>query len=177
MKIGIILSTTREGRVSKSVGNWLLEQSKNHSTSHFEIVDLRAYKLPFYGEEDVENHVLKWQEKLTELDGYIFVLAEYNHSIPGVLKNALDYVGKTMSNKAAAIVSYGAVGGARSTEHLRGVLGQTNTADIATHIAISLFYDFDEHKNFKPLPLHSKNLEAMFKTLDQWSSALKQIRS
>ncbi|HHT82256.1 MAG TPA: NAD(P)H-dependent oxidoreductase, partial [Acholeplasmataceae bacterium] len=42
----------------------------------------------------------------------IFALAEYNHSVPGVLKNALDYVGTEMANKAAAIVSYGAAGGA-----------------------------------------------------------------
>lgn len=176
MKIGIVLSTTREGRVSEKIGHWLLEQSKKYSTSQFEVIDLREYTLPFYGDEDKANHVVKWQNKLTELDGYIFVLAEYNHSIPGVLKNALDYVGQTMSNKAAAIVSYGAVGGARSTEHLRGVLGQTNTADIATHIAISMFYDFDEAKNFKPLPLHNKNLQSMFTTLDKWSHALKQVR-
>lgn len=37
MKIGIILTTTREGRVSDQVGNWLLEQSKAYSKSQFEI--------------------------------------------------------------------------------------------------------------------------------------------
>lgn len=176
MKIGIILSTTRQGRVSEAVGKWLLESSKKYSKSQFEIIDLREYILPFYGDEDTHNHIPKWQAKLAQLDGYIFALAEYNHSIPGVLKNALDYAGRNMSDKAAAIVSYGAAGGARSTEHLRGVLGQTNTADIATHILLSVFYDFDENKNFKPLPLHDKNLEAMFTTLDAWSQALKQTR-
>lgn len=112
MKIGIILTTTREGRVSDQVGNWLLEQSKAYSKSQFEIVDLKDFSLPILGEADPNNGIARWKEKLSELDGYIFALAEYNHSVPGVLKNALDYVGTEMANKAAAIVSYGAAGGA-----------------------------------------------------------------
>lgn len=176
MKIGIILSTTREKRVSDQVGNWLLKESKTHSKNNYEIVDLREYHLPLLGYEDTNNAIGPWVQKLEELDGYIVVLAEYNHSIPGVLKNALDYVGQQMANKPAAIVSYGAAGGARSTEHLRGIFGQTNTADISTHILLSLFYDFENFATFKPLDLHAQNLQTMFTNLDKWAAALKTIR-
>ena len=176
MKIGIILTTTREGRVSDQVGNWLLEQSKAYSKSQFEIVDLKDFSLPILGEADSNNGIARWKEKLAELDGYIFVLAEYNHSLPGVLKNALDYVGTEMANKAAAIVSYGAAGGARSAEHLRAIFGQTNTADINTHVLLSLFYDFENFTTFKPLDIHGTNLDQLFKSLDAWSKALQTIR-
>ena len=44
-------------------------------------------------------------------DGYIFVTGEYNHSIPGALKNAVDYLYREWNNKAAGFVSYGSSGG------------------------------------------------------------------
>ena len=43
-------------------------------------------------------------------DGFIFIVQEYNHSITGALKNALDYLREEWNNKAAGIVSYGSVG-------------------------------------------------------------------
>ena len=54
-------------------------------------------------------------------DGFVFIVQEYNHSITGALKNALDYLRAEWGNKAAGIVSYGSVGGARAAEHLRGI--------------------------------------------------------
>jgi NAD(P)H-dependent FMN reductase len=61
----------------------------------FEIVDLRAYPLPFFDEpkspmrEPSKNEVaLRWARKVAELDAFIFVTGEYNHSIPASLKNA-----------------------------------------------------------------------------------------
>src|SRR5258708_12259614 len=61
----------------------------------------------------------RWQKKVAEFDGYIFVTAEYNRGIPAVLKNALDYAYTEWNRKAAAYVGYGSVGAARSIEQLR----------------------------------------------------------
>jgi len=44
----------------------------------------------------------RWQKKVASFDGYIFVTAEYNNSITGVLKNALDYAYPEWNRKAAA---------------------------------------------------------------------------
>ncbi len=176
LKIGIILSTIRKGRRSQEIGNWLLKESSKYSRSHYEIIDLRDYDLPLYGKEDKLGVSKKFIEKTAEFDGFIFVLAEYNHSIPGVLKNAFDYLGKTMHNKAAAIVSYGAIGGARAAEHLRGILGQMDVACISTQIALSIFYDYDDNQNFKPLDLHDDNLKIIFKRVAEWAKALKPLR-
>lgn len=63
--------------------------------------------------DTVDPRVAKWNEKLASLDGFIFIVQEYNHSITGALKNALDLAREVWNNKAAGIVSYGSVGGAR----------------------------------------------------------------
>jgi len=110
------------------------------------------------------------------MDGFVFVTAEYNHSIPASLKNALDLAKEPWNNKAAGIVSYGSVGGARAAEHLRGILGELQIADVRTHVALSLFTDFEDGKIFKPQALHLKNLNGMLDQLLLWSHALKTTR-
>ena len=65
--------------------------------------------------------MVKWQEKLAEFDGYIFVTAEYNHSITGSLKNALDQAGTEWARKPAAAIGYGGLGASRAVEHLRTI--------------------------------------------------------
>jgi NAD(P)H-dependent FMN reductase len=60
-----------------------------------------------------------WSAKIDSFDGYIFVTAEYNHGIPGALKNAIDYLYKEWNNKAAGFVGYGSAGGVRAVEQLR----------------------------------------------------------
>ena len=49
------------------------------------------------------------------------------------IKNALDYLRVEWNNKAAGIVSYGSVGGARAAEHLRGIMGELLIADVRVH--------------------------------------------
>lgn len=57
---------------------------------------------------------------MDSFDGYVFLVPEYNHSYPGALKNALDYVYREWNDKAAGIISYGGwVAGARAAEALR----------------------------------------------------------
>jgi NAD(P)H-dependent FMN reductase len=64
---------------------------------------------------------VRWQETLARFDGFIFVVAEYNHSITGVLKNALDQAYKEWERKPFTAIGYGGVGAARAVEHLRGI--------------------------------------------------------
>jgi NAD(P)H-dependent FMN reductase len=59
------------------------------------------------------------------LRGFVFIVQEYNHSITGTLKNELDIAKReAWNNKVAGIVSYVGTGGARATEHLRGICGE-----------------------------------------------------
>lgn len=176
LNIGIIVGSTREGRVSPQVAKWIKDYADTRLDASYEIVDVKDYHLPFFGESDDQTSVLKWNEKLATLDGFIFVVAEYNHSITASLKNALDSAKVSWNNKAAGIVSYGSVGGTRAAEHLRGILGELQIADVRTHVALSMFTDFENWQTFKPQALHQANLVSMIDQVVAWSGALKAIR-
>jgi NAD(P)H-dependent FMN reductase len=88
-----------------------------------EVLDLREYPMPFFDEVasnawvPSENEVARrWQKKVAEFDGYIFVSAEYNRRVPAALKNALDYAYPEWNKKPAAFVGYGSLGAARAIE-------------------------------------------------------------
>ena len=176
VKIGIILGSTRPGRVSPQVGNWVKEMADKRGDADYEIVDIAEFKLPFLGDPAGEEQVKAWGSKLKGLDGFVFIVAEYNHSITGALKNALDLARVEWNNKAAGIVSYGSAGGARAAEHLRGILGELQIADVRTHPTLSLFTDF-EKSAFKPADLHQKNVHLMLDQVIAWSKALKPLRN
>src|SRR6476659_7855847 len=144
LTIGIILGSTREGRVSPQVGEWVKSLGDKRGDANYEIVDIADFNLPFLGTTDgTEPGIAAWNEKLANLDGFVFIVQEYNHSISGALKNALDFAREGWNNKAAGIVSYGSVGGARAAEHLRGILGELAVADVRVHPALSLYIDFE----------------------------------
>ncbi|WP_318503424.1 NADPH-dependent FMN reductase [Bacillus sp. T3] len=177
LKIGIILGSTRQGRVSPQVGEWVKGIADKRSDAQYEIVDIAEYKLPFLGEGTGEEPgIAAWNEKLASLDGFVFIVQEYNHSITAALKNAIDFAREAWNNKAAGIVSYGSTGGARAAEHLRGICGELKIADVRTHPTLSLFTDFENGSVFKPAELHLTNVNAMLDEVNEWSSALKTIR-
>jgi NAD(P)H-dependent FMN reductase len=177
LKIGIILGSTRQGRVSPQVGEWVKGIADQRGDADYEIVDISEYNLPFLGTTDgTEPGIAAWNQKLASLDGFVFVVQEYNHSITGALKNALDFAREAWNDKAAGIVSYGSTGGARAAEHLRGILGELKVADVRTHPTLSLFTDFENGSVFKPADLHQTNMTAMLDEVIAWSGALKTLR-
>lgn len=176
LNIGIILGSTRPERVSPQVGKWLKEMADKRGDANYEIVDIKDYKLPLMGESNDVSGIVKWNEKLATLDGFVFITPEYNHSIPAALKNALDLAREPWNNKSAGIVSYGSTGGARAAEHLRGILGELQVADVRVHPTLSLFLDFENFSVFKPQALHSENINAMLDQVIRWAKALKTLR-
>lgn len=177
LKIGIIIGSTRVGRVSPQVASWVKGVADARQDAHYEIVDIKDFQLPLLGESDDITGITRWSKKLTELDGFIFIVQEYNHSITGALKNALDLARDEWNNKAAGIVSYGSAGGARAAEHLRGILGELQVADVRSHTLLSLFTDFENFNTFKPADLHLDNVNTMLDQLLAWSGALKTLRT
>src|SRR5208282_1840956 len=142
-RIAIILSTARAARFGHKAGQWLFDIAKQRTDMEFDLVDLRDHPLPFFDEiasnawvptQNAEG--VRWQKKVAEYDGYIFVTAEYNHGVPAVLKNALDYAYPEWNRKAAACVGYGAVGGARAVEQLRQVFVELQLAPTRTGVNI-----------------------------------------
>jgi NAD(P)H-dependent FMN reductase len=147
-KIGIIISSIRPTRFGDKPAQWIFEHAKKRDDFDVEIVDLKDYRLPLFDAPasdfwmpSTDPEVIRWQNKLNEFDGYIFVVAEYNRSITGALKNALDQAYKPFIRKAAAFVAYGSVGGARAVEHLRNILVEMQAVPVrqAIHIGGSDF--------------------------------------
>jgi len=127
-RIAIIIGSTRAARFADKPAAWMLEQAALRDNWDTELVDLRDFDLPMFDEvasnlwvPSQNTNVLKWQDKLAEFDGYIFVTAEYNHSITGALKNALDQAGTEWARKPAAAIGYGGLGASRAVEHLRTI--------------------------------------------------------
>ncbi len=177
LNIGIILGSTREGRVSPQVGVWVKEIADKRGDANYTIIDIADYKLPLLGEEGGDaSGAAAWSEIIAKQDGFVFIVQEYNHSITGALKNALDYLRDEWNNKAAGIVSYGSVGGARAAEHLRGILGELLVADVRVHPALSLFTDFENGTDFKPAAVQEDSVNQMLDQLIPWSKALFTIR-
>lgn len=186
-RIGIILSTTREGRFADKPAAWLQAIAAERTDLSFELVDLRDYPLPFYDwpaspiRKPIDTPaVLRWRETLAGLDGFIFVTAEYNHSIPAVLKNAIDHVFIEWQRKPAAFVGYGNAGGARAIEQLRLILIELKMAPLQTAVHIGMTElramkagekDFADYEHLA----HSAGL--MLDDLLWWTTALKAART
>lgn len=145
MKIKVILGSTRPNRVGERVAKWAAQKAGAVDGFEVELLDLRDYELPHFNEpasprynpkREPEAATQKWLDKLAEADGYVIVTPEYNHSIPGVLKNALDYVAFEMVKKPVAIVSYGTVGGARAAEHLKGIINEIKAVPVPEAVAL-----------------------------------------
>lgn len=182
VKIGIIIGSTRPGRVGEAVAKWVFEMSRTRNDAEYELVDIKEYNLPLLDEpkqaaaqEYSKEHTKKWSAKINEFDGYIFVTPEYNHSTSAALKNALDFLYNEWTNKAAGFVSYGSIGGARAVESLRPIMAQFQIADVREQVMFSLFDDF-ENGILKPKPRHEKSVSNLFSQVAAWSTALKSLR-
>jgi NAD(P)H-dependent FMN reductase len=176
MKIGIIIGSTREGNIGKEVGEWVFEQSKTRKDADYQLIEVSKFKLPMLGESNEKIGIEQWNQTISALDGFVFVAAEYNHSITGSLKNALDLAFDPWMNKAAGIVSYGYAGGARAAEHLRGILGALGVADVQQHVLINLNSDFDK-QTLKPVSYQTGLLTKLFDQVERWSKGLKSVKN
>ncbi len=184
-RIGIIISSTREKRFGEKAARWIHGIATQRTDLEFEIVDLREYPLPFFEGispfyAPVTNEVgQRWGRKMAELDGYLFVTAEYNRSITGALKNALDWAYREYNRKPAAYVGYGGVGGARAVEQLRLINVELQMAPIRSgvHIGGSDFAGLLMHgKAFEEFPHLAQSANVMLDELAWWVKALKTAR-
>ncbi len=185
-RIGIVISTTRDARFGKTVAEWIFAMARTRSDLIFEIIDLVEYALPFFNEPRGPKYVkaghpaaLKWTEKLSMLEGFVFVTAEYNHSFPAVLKNALDFAYPEFVRKPAAYVGYGALGAARAVEQLRLVCIELQMAPLQTAVHVS-GPDFaagrQPGRNLREFVHLARAVDVMLEDLAWWANTLKAGR-
>ncbi len=183
IRIAIVLGSTRPGRLGKPVADWVSSRASERGDATFEVLDVADFELPLLDEPLPPSlgryslgHTKAWSDAVDGFDGYIFVTGEYNHSIPGALKNAVDYLYKEWNNKAAGFVSYGSSGGIRAVEHFRGVAAELQIADVRAQVALPLATEFEHYRTFIPSEAAEQNLQTVFDQVIAWSGAMKTLR-
>lgn len=192
-RIAIIAGSTRPGRKTEQVARWVEGLAAAHDgDAEYELVDIADFGLPVldepvpaaFGAPYAHEHTRAWSEKIASFDGFVFVTAEYNHSIPGALKNAIDFLYPEWNDKAAGIVSFGPSGGIRAAEHLRGILSELRIAHVRTHVPVGIFTDFqweDPSDPSGPFTIDAPGrltplVHTMLGELLAWTGALRPLR-
>jgi NAD(P)H-dependent FMN reductase len=184
IRIGIILGSTRPGRVGEAVARWVFEIARQRGDAEYELVDIASYGLPLLDEpvspimhQYTKPHTKIWSAKISSFDGFVFVTPEYNHGTSAALKNAIDFLYREWNNKAAGFVSYGSAGGLRAVEQLRLVMAEIQVADVRQQASFSLLEDFEKFSVFRPRDGREKPVHEMLDQLLSWSLAMRSLRS
>ena len=129
----------------------MIDRATSHGGFDVEVLDLRDWPLPIFAEHlgtigdfsdptYSEPIVKRWNQKIKEADAYLVITPEYNHSVPGVLKNAIDsvFVSFAFRNKPLVAVGYsgGIAGGVRAIEHLAQIAIEAELVPLRTSVVI-----------------------------------------
>jgi NAD(P)H-dependent FMN reductase len=184
LRVAVILGSTRPGRNGEAVAKWVYDVAKKRTDAEYEYIDIKDYELPLLDEpippslgRYSKDHTKAWAAKIDSFDAFVFVTAEYNHGIPGALKNAIDFLFKEWNNKVAGFVGYGSAGGVRSVEQLRLVMAELQVATVRSQVQLSLFTDFENFSVFKPAPYQETSINTMLDQVISWGNALKTLRT
>jgi len=156
--VQIIAGSTREGRQSLPIAQWMEAVARKRGDIEVELVDLRAVNLPLFDEpkhprfgDYTHEHTKRWSATVKRADGFVFVTPEYNNSFPASLKNAIDYLSAEWKYKPACFVSYGGVAaGTRAVQALRPVFNCFQMVTIYDAVNIPFFTKYIADGRFSP---------------------------
>ena len=189
-KIAVIIGSIREGRVSDKLAKWVTEEVSKVADT--ELVDLIDYPLPLFNEpisprfspdRNTTPEVQKWLDKMASFDGYVIVTPEYNRSLPGALKNALDTLGNEVVDKPAALVAHGSTGGAQAVASLRmilpgnGMITLPNALFFTDMVGEAIDQEGILKAELKDSPMSPQaRLSALAAAIVKYAEALKSVR-
>lgn len=181
LKILVIAGSTRPNRKSEEVAKWFKETAQDKEVQ-FEFVDLAELNLPFFDEpmppmmgQYQNDHTKQWAAKLDAADGFVFVVPEYNHGYPAVLKNAIDFAYAEWRHKPAGFVSYGVMGGVRAVEQLKQVVAQLDMMPLSVQVSANVMQQWSEG-TFTPTNHDRSQAKKLLGELKWWGNALKVAR-
>jgi chromate reductase len=127
-RIAVVVGSLRRDSFNRK----LAEALQKLAPPDFQFAFSRIDDLPLYNQDDDNNQappVKRLKSEIASAQGVIFVTPEYNRSMPGVLKNAIDHASRpygqsAWAGKPAGVigVSVGAIGTAIAQQHLRNTL-------------------------------------------------------
>jgi len=155
MKIAVLVGSLRKNSFNRLLFNEILRKN----IADIEFIEAEIGKLPLYNqdlEDNPQNEVKDFVNIIKNADGVLFITAEYNYSIPGVLKNGIDWGSRQFGERKHAFfekpvgimsASMGVFGGVRAQLHLRQVCVFLNTYTMAQpeFILPSAHEKFDEN--------------------------------
>jgi NAD(P)H-dependent FMN reductase len=151
-KILAFAGSLREYAYSKRVLRQAVEGARNEG-AEVTVIDLRDYAVPIFNADEYEQtydaNALKLQDIFAGHDGFLISSPEYNGSMPGGMKNMIDWVSRpsekypkpveVFKGKTAALIasSPGSFGGIRCLAHIRGMLSIMHVHVLPVEIAVS----------------------------------------
>ena len=183
MKLHIIMTSTRDGRRGMPVAEWFHNFAKAHGKFDVTFVDLREVVLPLFNEPEhpskkdyMHEHTKKWSALIDAADAYVWVMPEYNHTLPPAMLNAIDYLVKEWAYKPASFVSYGGVsGGTRSVESSLGLFAMLKMVPLPEQVNVP-FFEKSIADGKSDGAIQEKSTTAMLNELHKWATTLKPLR-
>ena len=182
LQIGIIVGSIRHGRKGAQVGRWVADLAGERDDARFRLIELADYDLPLLTAETVPGAAnreydseqrQRWGRDIDACDAFVFVTPEYNHGVPGAVKNAFDSIGPEWSDKTIGFVSYGSESGVRAVEQWRQIVATFNMVDVRAQVSMATFTEFDEQGGFTPAERRAKELGSL---LDQLLARARALR-
>lgn len=141
LRIPVLVGSVRRGRQSIKVARFAGDRLRR-AGADAPLLDLADFDLPVMEErlhrrDDPPPGLVAFSDAIREADAVVIVSPEYNGSIPGVLKNALDYIHGEWERKPVGIVtlSAGAFGGVQVHNHLQLLFLRLKALPVA-HMAV-----------------------------------------
>lgn len=185
-RLGIVVGSTRPGRVGLAVARWFADVAKEHGAFDVEFVDLADVALPLLDEPNhprmkryTKDHTLRWSRLVDSLDAFAFVTPEYNYAMAPALLNAIDYLFSEWNYKPVGFVSYGGVsGGTRSVQMAKQVVTSVKMMPMSEGVIIPFVrQSITDEGVFKPEDPITDAARVLLDELARWESALRPLRT
>jgi len=192
IEVQLIIGSTRPDRAAEPVARWAARRIESHGAFEVEVLDLRDWPLPMFTETihsvgDFRDPtysdpiVKRWNAKIAEADAYVMITPEYNHSISGVLKNAIDsvFVSFAFRNKPALFIGYsgGVVGGARAVEQLALIAIEAELVPLRNTVLVGEVGSAFDDAGDAVVPLHDVSMTVALDDLEWWANATRAARA
>lgn len=149
LQVLVIVASTRPGRLGRPVADWFLDTIRSdagRAGTVVEVADLAEIGLPLLDEPEEPSsgvyhheHTRAWSRKVAAADAFVIVTPEYNHGMPAVLKNALDFLCHEWAWKPVGFVSYGNTSaGTRSVQMTKQVVTTLRMMPIGATVALRI---------------------------------------
>jgi NAD(P)H-dependent FMN reductase len=187
IELKLVVGSTRPERGTAVFLPWLVDRAERHGRFAVDVLDLRDWDLPMFQETwDSARHgyseerVRRWNETVVGGEAFLFVTPEYNHSVPAVLKNAIDsvFMSNGFRNKPAGFVGYsgGIIGGSQAVEHLAAIAIEAELVPLRDAVLLAQYHRaFEEEQPVEAVT--DMALTILLDDLAWWGDALRRARA